>query len=471
MPVDSTSILSAGGERIDNYYALSGWAACLRRLETLGDDDLARETWAIESALTPALAHIDENLPEPQLPTQSARDIRSEDLVEAALRIGRIVLAQARRLERGLVWPGLARRFDLYEGQPGIAVFLAALFAQTGANEWRAAAQDALSPLRNALASTEPSSQPIATHSGAVNGLGSLLLALRWSARFLQDEEIFAQSARCALRLTPAVIMADPHLDVAGGAAGAALALIDARASMDNEAWRESVNACARRLIETQAVTGPESAAWPGADNLSRAGFAHGAAGIALALARIYTITTDRALLAPIRQALTHERRMFDPRTGNWPVLRPGGEAFAMTAWCHGAPGIGLARACMPDALVDAETAVEIDAALRATLAAPPHRYDHLCCGNLGRSDALLTISLLRGDIALGTRAHDMAKDVARRVIDPQGGGARPADCERRPQRAGLFQGLAGIGYQLLRTAAPARFPSLLSLSCDQKEP
>ncbi|MFC7643928.1 lanthionine synthetase LanC family protein [Streptosporangium lutulentum] len=52
------------------------------------------------------------------------------------------------------------------------------------------------------------------------------------------------------------------------------------------------------------------------------------------------------------RAAFAYERDLYDPRVRNWPDYRdiPGERAddtapASMQAWCHGAPGIGLARA------------------------------------------------------------------------------------------------------------------------------
>jgi lantibiotic modifying enzyme len=83
---------------------------------------------------------------------------------------------------------------------------------------------------------------------------------------------------------------------------------------------------------------------------------------------------------------------------------------------------------------------------------------DQLCCGVFGRVDFLLEAARRLGNPSL----EDAARRMARRAIErAHGGGFRVAPPEHEP---GLWQGLAGIGYELLRLSAPERFPSVLLL-------
>jgi lantibiotic modifying enzyme len=61
-----------------------------------------------------------------------------------------------------------------------------------------------------------------------------------------------------------------------------------------------------------------------------------------------------------------------------------------MTSWCHGAPGIGLARLGSLPILDTAEIRQEIAVAINTTQQFGLHNIDHLCCGNFGRMEVLL---------------------------------------------------------------------------------
>jgi lantibiotic modifying enzyme len=198
---------------------------------------------------------------------------------------------------------------------------------------------------------------------------------------------------------------------------------------------------------------------WPSRDGRLLCGFAHGAAGIAYALVRLFEVTGKRIYLDA---ALRGHR--------NWPLVRsaghlPGNVAVLMTAWCHGAPGIALARALVRDTVIgeDAEISDEIDVALNTTARLASNVGDHLCCGNVGRCEVLFTAgrklgrqSAIDAATALATKVEEAA--VRRRLFQLVSTGY-----EYVVFTPSFFQGLSGIGYQLLRLAAPQRLPSILA--------
>ena len=134
-----------------------------------------------------------------------------------------------------------------------------------------------------------------------------------------------------------------------------------------------------------------------------------------------------------------------------------------MWAWCHGAPGIALARAAAPVEIADRSVAGEIDAAMSQTLAAPESQLDHLCCGNLGRADVALTVGLRTGAQHWIDSGLNMTRAVAARIVSQGRLGMRARGFHWGAPVPEFFQGLAGIGYQLLRASLPAVLPSVLA--------
>ena len=63
-----------------------------------------------------------------------------------------------------------------------------------------------------------------------------------------------------------------------------------------------------------------------------------------------------------------------------------------------------------------------------------------------------------------------LAAGVAERARTSGRFGLRSSEFEARAFRPGFFQGLSGIGYQLLRTAAPNRLPSVLGFQTAPRE-
>ena len=86
---------------------------------------------------------------------------------------------------------------------------------------------------------------------------------------------------------------------------------------------------------------------------------------------------------------------------------------------------------------------------------------DHLCCGNMGRIEAILYAALKTNDQVLMTEAFEKAGFVIERA-SKIGHYNIFADQSLDFFNPGFFQGLSGIGYEFLRLAYPEKFPSIL---------
>ena len=164
-------------------------------------------------------------------------------------------------------------------------------------------------------------------------------------------------------------------------------------------------------------------------------------------------------------EAIAYETTVYSATARNWPDFRDHaqsqhGDQF-MVAWCHGASGIGLsAVGGLP--IFDTPTVRhDISTALETTLAAPDRELDHICCGNLGRVDFLLEAGkrLARPDLL--DEARRRAGQIVRRA-ERMGTYRLHAHVQGMTDSPSLFQGTAGIGYELLRLAEPDRVPCVL---------
>jgi type 2 lantibiotic biosynthesis protein LanM len=406
----------------------------------------------------------------------------AEQLLDAASGIGeRLIDLAIRGDDGGASWIGLSLGsrgrwslrplgLDLYDGRPGVALFLAQLGRLTGQERFTELAHGATMNWQRELTRTAES----VTGIGGFSGWGGAIYALAHFGALWHDRGLLDQAEQIVVRL-PALIAQDEALDLMGGAAGcvgglAALYRVSRSASTLAAAVR-----CGERLVErAEAIARPPG--WPGpqtgglgwptpqTDGRALAGFAHGAAGIAWALLQLDELLGEPRFRPTALAGLAYERSLFSPEAANWLDLREGTaeRPSFMTAWCHGAPGIGLARLGTLhalDSLDDAAARAEIAVALNTTAATRPGADHSLCHGGLGSLELLLE---------------------AGRVLDPDWtvravrlAGPILADAERAGWRCGtplgvespgLMTGLAGIGYGLLRLASPDEVPSVLSL-------
>ena len=189
-----------------------------------------------------------------------------------------------------------------------------------------------------------------------------------------------------------------------------------------------------------------------------------GAAGIGWALARLADATGDERFREAARGALRFERDWFSAEHGNWPDLRESqkreDEPPFLFAWCHGAPGIGLARVGILPYLDDPALVDEIRVAVRTTLAHGFGGSHSLCHGDLGNLELIREAGRALGDAALTAEAERLAGRILAQVeaVGPRCG------ARIRTESLGLMIGLAGIGYGLLRAAYPLEIPSILLL-------
>lgn len=379
----------------------------------------------------------------------------------------------------------------LYSGTAGIALALAAA-SRAGAGPGtralaEAAARDAVRAGRSFVAQGR---------LDYASGAAGIAYAIAWTARLLELDDLAEESAdlaRSTAAAIPDVASAAGDLDFLTGMSGAVLATL-AVLPADAHVVRAAEATAAR--IAGAAEHGLWGVCWPerGAQ-VGLLGLAHGTSGMALALvAGRGSGETDSVAVAS--KALEYERAWFEPHLPGWPDLRPTsgtagdrGEASPgqlrwQTAWCHGALGIGLARAALlaePEEVTDAlgeslmvaETAAAIEAArqrvmgARAELRRGGSQDCTLCHGLAGPVELFLAAS------ALG--AHDEHLRAARKCADllvetrdhlgswpcglPTPADTDPDALGPPPEPPGLFVGRAGIVLTLLRSDEPDLFP------------
>ncbi len=189
-------------------------------------------------------------------------------------------------------------------------------------------------------------------------------------------------------------------------------------------------------------------------------GFSHGAAGMAWALLELATLTGEERFRSSAVAAITYERSLFSPDAKNW--LNSAGEQDTFSvAWSHGAPGIGLARLHSLKHLDDAQIPLEINTALETTLAHGFCGNHSLCNGMLGNLEFLLQASQTPNYSTWHSSVTRLTASILESLHQQGWCCGVPLGVET----LGLMTGLAGIGYGLLRLAAPQKIPSILVLS------
>lgn len=358
----------------------------------------------------------------------------------------------------------------LYDGVCGVALFLAALAKITGDAGFRDLALSALQPLRKSLQDKHPNTQRRITKQMGIGGgigLGSIIYTLVRVSQFLDEPELLDIASRGASLINQESIASDRQFDTIGGAAGAILGLLTLYQAKADPAVLEQAQALGYHLLINRVKSNSGFRAWATLEGKLATRFSHGAAGIAYALLRLYKTTQEPVFLEAAEEAIAYERSVFCPTAGNWPdvssIALGGGKLSFMTTWCHGAPGIGLARLGGLTILDTAEIQQEIAVALNTTQQFGLQAIDHLCCGNLDRIEVLLVAAQKLSHSDLCETAQKQAARVVARVKQT-GAFCLSSEVAGDVYNPGFFQGTTGIGYELLRLAYPNSLPSVLLL-------
>jgi lantibiotic modifying enzyme len=190
---------------------------------------------------------------------------------------------------------------------------------------------------------------------------------------------------------------------------------------------------------------------------------------VAWALAELASLTGLERFRAAALASLAYERSQFCPSEGIWRDLRDRGmsrrparegRSAVMTAWCHGAAGIGLGRLRALHHSSDEALRAEIHTALRATMANGFGMNHCLCHGDLGNLELLMQA----GDALDDPHCRAEVDRVGAMILESIERDGWRCGVPLGIESPGLMTGLAGIGYGLLRLAEPALVPSVLTL-------
>lgn len=506
---DSDILIIDAQKSIPNYFIEPSYNQALTRLSKLSASDLQFQSCLIEGSLYARVTRS----PETKDSKAQTADLREQvqempignasELVQQAELLAQMIDKRAIIDQNGgLSWISLifvlnSQRFQLlplndslYDGNCGIALFLAALdYVKGGDTNYRNLALGAIQNLRQVIRLSNPKfDQDIVKNIGigAGRGLASYIYALVKIAQFLNEPELLSLAEQVAQIITLDAIASDRNFDVMAGAAGTILGLLAlygvtkdgvALSSDAREGRKENYPAniqrskdsailakaivCGQHLLNHRVSLDNCPKAWQTVENKMLTGFSHGAAGIAYALLRLYGVTEDRRYKEAALEAIAYEETCFILNQGNWPDLRASANNLSMSSWCHGAPGIGLARLGCLSIVATESIYRDVEVAIKTTLEKDLDGMDQICCGNFGCHEVLLVAAqkLSRPDLEL--QAKQRAVLLSKRA-EKLGGYSLFPMLPRTVFSPTFFQGGAGIGYQFIRLAYPDRVPSVL---------
>jgi lantibiotic modifying enzyme len=492
----SPDVITSSGVRVPGLLPLSGLAAATTKIAGMGDVDRRQQEWLIAAAMATRGGPVEHRAGAAARP-QGGEGACEERLLAAACYVGdEIVAAAVRGSGRAnwiameppdeRHWAVLPMGAGLASGYCGVALFLAQLGALTGAARYTALAADAAAPLPRLVEhlATRPDAVA-AIGPGGFNGLGGICYTLARLGRLLGDagllrclgsavdllaslDDVTASGAGTARGGAAAGAGGFGATGAAGGvrckgAAGVASGL-GALVAVYEETGLPAAAALARRYADWLVEL-------PVDGHADGSGFLGGPAGVGWALLRYSGSGIPDGFRAAAVPSPRHASGIPDSGMPSWipdsdspdPAAAKGCKLLGADgahrrgdhSWCAGAAGLALAEA----AAADLGYGVELGRRAAVLATRPPLLDTSLCHGELGVVEAFIELAArgveparreLRGRRAwiLGTIDRH-----AHRCGTP-GGVPSP----------GMMNGLAGIGYGLLRLGFASEVPSVLTL-------
>lgn len=396
---------------------------------------------------------------------QTTASLNQQSLVAETTQIAATIILHGTIKEKSAAWVGLdwlggsevgqlvTVGPDLYSGSTGIALFLAAhaRFADDSAS--REIALKALASTRAQI--TQPSAPRWARSLGigGASGLGSVVYALTVISELLSDPSLLQDAQRASNLFSNELICADRSLDVIAGSAGGILALLALYRKTQSENVLAKAVACGEHLLRQprRGEMGQRSWAVVGISDSPLTGFSHGAAGFSYALSSLAIASHRDDFAQAAQECLAFENSCYNEGVFNWSDLPSAEDGVAWRSqWCHGAVGIGLARIAhsLANKVKLDSVANDIIGAVRNATINWPQQTDTLCCGSLGTIEFLAEAGKLLNKSTLAQLSDQRLYEIIENRIE-QGDFAWNAGDTKF--NLGLFRGLSGVGYTILR--------------------
>jgi type 2 lantibiotic biosynthesis protein LanM len=451
---DSDVAVGADGREIKGVGIASGYERSKKTIGEMSEANMGRQVWLIRASLG-----CTENYH-----LKPVKKARSGNYLEIAVDIGNSVLERLGRFRDmassyhvasitgehdgpvGAFAIGTSGA-DLYEGNGGIALFLAYLGRESGDAAFTDAARGLLNDVLFVL---HARNRPWNNLSGFI-GAPSLIYVLTHLGFLWKDPKLIAE----ARKLAKSVLRVEPDeksLDVLLGPAGCLLAVLPLAESRGGDALKLAKKSAA--YLMERSADGEKR--WKKIE--IKRGFSHGLTGTAYAFQELARITGTGAYSEEAREMLALEREFL--AEGRWTDTHRY-KGRPMVSWCHGAAGIALGRLGMYRSLRTDEVRRDIESALAETSKHGWMDSQCLCHGSLGNLEPLLAAADYPEFGKWTADLHEKADAVTADVI------ARGWRSMMPSQTLGidLFTGLSGLGYGYLRLHDPRRVPSVMMLA------
>ena len=423
----------------------------------------------------------------------------NEDLIASRLiELSDEILARGKRKRGQMYWTGLdgdlrkdgtpfvneVIKNTLYSGSAGPAFLFLEMYHYTGQEKYKEAVLEANAWL---LQNHDLEKKNYAFYTGRI-GVAFVLAKIMTAFGVTENEAVIEKIIRESRDFVWEKNVED---DVLGGIGGSLWGLVLIYTETKKDYILDVIDHYLKVILDKIHYSPVKGLHWDNNYRQARGlcGFSHGAAGMATLFLELGRFFNNPTFFLIAEQAMTYENQWYDEKLENWPDFRQGISTYQeledslqaieenntgyftgrryMCAWCHGATGIGFARARAYELLQKETYKKDLLASARTTarmeLSGPlPDGYNYSLCHGGGGSLALLveTTKVLEDE-----QYREEGINIIQRAFEHRDelGIYRSGLFQSMVNDNGLFMGEAGVAYALLYYLNHTEMDNLMS--------
>lgn len=383
------------------------------------------------------------------------QSMMGQDIEEAILNIAKKIYKLKIKDGTYISWPtvdvfgskvtGAITNFSLYDGSLGI---LFVLFIVGVTFEIQEYIELSITYVKNLVHDIGERRQSY-NNVGMYCGLGGLIYVIKLMSmvtRFLSRDEI----EKCIFSYDYIIKNNKESFDMMHGYSGFLNAILSVKDLISAETFSAYRNKCIHKLNNYDIVNDT---------NVALASYAHGVTGIYWTLLKDQIIIPSNKNQKLIKELLTQEKESFDIKNKAWFDLRSNKSLHFSHGWCHGSIGIGLTKLNMLSNGIEFEGVKEDLISSVSLLNSSNTEYDwSLCHGNLAVMDFICELE----EQFSSSSTTKISNHLIFTLVDNIKSDTLSFYGDKDFFVPGLFNGLSGVLYLLLRYQFPGKIKSLL---------
>lgn len=462
------------------------------RIDSFSQDDFNLQLRIINQSCSFALDYFGEhsfkNLPIDQLAIQKEQKcVPAKDLyLKAATKIGDYLIENAVIEKDEINWVSKVREsnglysisllnYDVYDGLSGICLFYIQLYKSTKKNEYKLVFEKIYNELKqtikNQLSSNYYSNLPKEIKDNypiSPYAFPASFLYLTMQSKELDSKDnwdLVSLILDTLLDLVPKTCQTDYLLGKFG--------LLDFLLSTKKRfptiilSKIEFLIDILQDCLSKEAEYNDKQIYWSISDgnkNFNTGGFAHGSSSASYILSKFDPL--NKEISENTIFSLNHDRSFFNEDISGWIDNREDANVHNdPVSWCHGSSGIILGRLLMEKNYSDNLFEYEFQIARKNLIEKGLHSNECVCHGSLGNIEVLYALSTRLNDIETKNSIFYYLNVLSEKIINDIK--VLRNGVEGNTEILGLFTGLTGAAYQLLRFYDWENTPSILCLETE----